>query len=71
MAVKKTKKLGTVTEVTTIADSQKIVMVDANSKTARISLANLKAAILAGINLNGLYDGVIFNVSVSQAMVTR
>ena len=58
MAVKKTKKLGTVTEVTTIADSQKIVMVDANSKTARISLANLKAAILAGINLNGLYDGV-------------
>lgn len=58
MAVKKTKKLSVQTTVTTINTDQKIPVTDANGKVTLISLANLKTALLAGMNLNGLYDGI-------------
>ena len=58
MAVKKTKKLSGQTTVTTINTDQKFPMTDANGKVTLISLANLKTALLAGMNLNGLYDGI-------------
>lgn len=58
MAVKKTKKLSGQTTVTTISTDQKFPITDANGKVTLISLANLKTALLAGMNLNGLYDGI-------------
>lgn len=58
MAVKKTKKLSGQETVTTINTDQKIPVTDANGKVTLISLANLKTALLAGMNLNGLYDGI-------------
>lgn len=58
MAVKKTKKLSGQTTVTTINNDQKFPITDANGKVTLISLANLKTALLAGMNLNGLYDGI-------------
>ena len=58
MAVKKTKKLSGQTTVTTINADQKFPVTDANGKVTLISLASLKTALLAGMNLNGLYDGI-------------
>ena len=58
MAVKKTKKLSGQATVTTINTDQKFPVTDANGKVTLISLANLKTALLAGMNLNGLYDGI-------------
>ena len=58
MAVKKTKKLSGQSTVTTINNDQKFPVTDANGKVTLISLANLKTALLAGMNLNGLYDGI-------------
>lgn len=58
MAVKKVKRLNGQTTVTTINTDQKIPVTDANGKVTLISLANLKTALLAGMNLNGLYDGI-------------
>ena len=58
MAVKKTKKLSGQTSVTTINTDQKVPITDGNGKVTLISLANLKTALLAGMNLNGLYDGI-------------
>lgn len=58
MAVKKTKKLSAQATVTTINNDQKFPVTDANGKVTLISLANLKTALLAGMNLNGLYDGI-------------
>ena len=58
MAVKKTKKLSGQATVTTINNDQKFPVTDANGKVTLISLANLKTALLAGMNLNGLYDGI-------------
>ena len=58
MAVKKTKKLSGQETVTTINNDQKFPVTDANGKVTLISLANLKSALLAGMNLNGLYDGI-------------
>ena len=58
MAVKKTKKLSGQETVTTINNDQKFPVTDANGKVTLISLANLKTALLAGMNLNGLYDGI-------------
>lgn len=58
MAVKKTKKLSGQATVTTINNDQKIPVTDTNGKVTLISLANLKTALLAGMNLNGLYDGI-------------
>lgn len=58
MAVKKTKKLSGQATVTTINNDQKFPVTDTNGKVTLISLANLKTALLAGMNLNGLYDGI-------------
>ena len=49
MAVKKTKKLSGQTTVTTINADQKFPVTDANGKVTLISLANLKAGLMAGI----------------------
>ena len=58
MAVKKTKKLSSQTTVTTINTDQMFPITDANGKVTLVSLATLKSAVLAGMNLNGLYDGI-------------
>lgn len=58
MAVKKTKKLNAQTTTTTVAAGEKFAKVDANGKVTLIDLANLKTALLGGLNLNGMMDGV-------------
>ena len=58
MAARKTKKLSGQNTVTTINNDQKFPITDANGKVTLVSLATLKAAVLAGMNLNGLYDGI-------------
>lgn len=58
MAVKQTKKLSVQTAVTTVNSNQTIPLVDTNGAITRISLANLKAAVLDGMSLNGMYDDV-------------
>ena len=58
MATKKTKTFSAVTTVTTVSSSQTIPLTDANGNITKISLANLKSALLAGINLNSINDGV-------------
>lgn len=58
MAVKKTKRLNVQTTVTTINSTDKFPVTDANGKVTLVSLATLKASILNGMNLNGIYDGV-------------
>lgn len=55
---KKTKTLGTVTTVTTVNTSQYIPLADASGNVTKITLANLKAALLGGLNLNAMNDGV-------------
>ena len=58
MAVKKTKKLSSQTTTTTVATGEKFAKVDANGTVTLIDLANLKNALLGGLNLNGMMDGV-------------
>lgn len=58
MATKKTKTLAAVTTVTTVTTSQTIPLTDGSGNVTKISLANLKAALLEGINLNSINDGV-------------
>lgn len=58
MATKKTKTLAAVTTVTTVTASQTIPLTDGSGNVTKISLANLKAALLEGINLNSINDGV-------------
>lgn len=58
MAVKKTKKLSAQTTTTTVAAGEKFAKVDANGKVTLIDLANLKTAVLGGLNLDGMMDGV-------------
>lgn len=58
MAVKKTKKLSAQTTTTSVASGEKFAKVDANGKVTLIDLANLKAALLGGLNLNSMMDGV-------------
>lgn len=58
MAVKKTKKLSGQATVTTINNDQKFPVTDTNGKVTLISLANLKAALMAGMNLNSINDGI-------------
>lgn len=55
---RKTKLLSGQTEVTTVNNDQKIVLTDANGKVTRISLSNLKAALLTGFDLNAATDNV-------------
>ena len=58
MATKKTKTLAAVTTVTDVTASQFIPLTDGSGNTTKVSLANLKAALLAGIDLNSINDGV-------------
>lgn len=58
MAIKKTKKLSGQTTVTTINSTDKFPITDANGKVTLVSLATLKASILDGMSLNGMYDGI-------------
>lgn len=58
MATKKTKTFSAVTTVTTVTTSQTIPLTDANGGITKISLADLKAALLDGINLNSINDEI-------------
>ena len=55
---KQTKKLTEQTTVTTVNATQKFPMADANGNVTMISLANLKAALMGGLDLNSMEDGV-------------
>ena len=58
MAVKQTKKFSDVSAVSSISASQFIPLTDGSGNVTRVSLANLKAALLAGMDLNAIEDGV-------------
>ncbi len=60
MAVKQTKKLndGSVTDVTTVNSTDRILMKDANGKLIPISLANLRNALNEGVSPNAQMAGV-------------
>lgn len=58
MAAKKTKKLSGQETVTTINNDQKFPVTDTNGKVTLISLANLKAALMAGMNPDSINDGI-------------
>ena len=55
---KKTKTLAAVTTVSTVDTSQFIPLTDGNGNTTKVSLANLKASLLAGLDLDSINDGV-------------
>ena len=55
---KKTKTLNSVTTLTTMSTSQYIPLTDGNGNVTKITLANLKASLLGGLNLNAMNDGV-------------
>ena len=55
---KKTKTLASVPSVVTMDASQFLILTDGDGGTTKISLANLKAAMLGGINLDAIEDGV-------------
>lgn len=58
MAVKKTKTLAAVSTVSTVTTSQYLPLTDGSGNVTKITLANLKAALLAGIDLDAIEDGV-------------
>ena len=58
MATKKTKTLAVVTTVTSMNTSQYIPLSDGSGNVTKITLANLKASLLGGLNLNAMNDGV-------------
>lgn len=58
MATKKTKTLAAVTTVTSMNASQYIPLSDGSGNVTKITLANLKASLLGGLNLNAMNDGV-------------
>ena len=53
-----TKKLSAQTTVTTVASGQKFPMTDAQGNVTLITLDNLKAALLGGMSLNAIEDGI-------------
>lgn len=55
---KQTKKLTAQTTVTTVNTAQKFPMTDANGNVTLITLENLKAALMGGLDLNALEDGI-------------
>ena len=55
---KQTKKLTEQTTVTTVNAAQKFPMADANGNVTTISLDNLKAALMGGLDLDAMEDGV-------------
>lgn len=58
MAVKKTKTLAAVSTVSTVTTSQYLPLTDGSGNVTKVTLANLKAALLAGIDLNAIEDGI-------------
>lgn len=58
MATKKTKTLAAVSAVSTVNTDQYIPLTDGNGNVTRVSLANLKSALLAGMDLNAMNGGV-------------
>lgn len=58
MATKKTKTLAAVSAVSTVNTDQYIPLTDGSGNVTRVSLANLKASLLAGMDLNSMNDGV-------------
>ena len=60
MAVKQTKKLNdsSVTDVTTVSSTDRILMKDSNGKLIPISLANLRTALNNGVDQNVQMDGI-------------
>lgn len=58
MDVKKTKKLSGQTATTTVAATEKFVKVDAADKVTLISLSDMKAAVMGGIDSRQVMDGV-------------
>ena len=58
MATKKTKTLAAVTTVTSMNTSQYIPLSDGSGNVTKITLANLKASLLGGLNLNAMNDGI-------------
>ena len=55
---KQTKKLSDQPSVTTVNKDQEFTMTDAHGNITHISLANLKAALMGGLDLNALEDGI-------------
>ena len=55
---KQTKKLSDQQSVTTVNKDQEFTMTDANGNITHISLANLKAALMGGLDINALEDGI-------------
>ena len=55
---KTTKKLSQQTTTTTVASGDKFPKVNGSNQTTLISLADLKTAMLAGLNLNAIEDGI-------------
>lgn len=53
-----TKKMSAATTVTAVTTSQYIPLTDASGNVTKVSLANLKASLLAGLDLNAMNDGV-------------
>jgi hypothetical protein len=58
MATKQVKNLSAQTTTTTVASGEKLVKVNDSNVTTLITADNLKAAMLGGLNLNALEDGV-------------
>ena len=58
MATKKTKTLAAVSAVSTVNTDQYIPLTDGSGNVTKITLANLKASLLGGLNLNAMNDGV-------------
>lgn len=54
----KTKTIGAATTVTSVNTSQYLALTDASGNVSKVSLANLKASLLAGLDLNAIEDGV-------------
>ena len=55
---KQTKKLTEQTTVTTVNTAQKFPMADANGNVTMITLSDLKSALMGGLDLNAMEDGV-------------
>lgn len=58
MAVKQTKQLGKQTVTTTVAANEFFVKVNDTNKVTLIKLNDIKAALLAGLDLNAMEDGI-------------
>lgn len=58
MATKKTKLFSAVSAVSTVNTSQHLILTDGSGNITKVTLANLKSALLAGMDLNAMNDGV-------------